>query len=65
MTQPDTNIRHVVKNCPINERTGDGVLVGRCWFALKGNECPRHGNVENAMKHFEQTKKLTPEGGYK
>ena len=32
-------------NCPINEQTGDGVCVGRCWFHCEGGVCPRHGDV--------------------
>lgn len=33
-------------NCPVIERTGDGVSVGPCCFHLKGGtECPRHGTV--------------------
>lgn len=50
-----------VKNCPINEVTGDGVTVGRCWFALKENICPRHGDVNAAVLHFERTGELTKE----
>lgn len=48
-----------VKNCPINEVTGDGVTVGRCWFALTDEKCPRHGDVKEAVKLFEETGKLT------
>ena len=43
-------------NCAVNECTGDGRHVGRCWFALtKEGEayiCPRHGNVTEAQKRF-------------
>jgi hypothetical protein len=49
-------------NCPINERTGDGVLVGRCWFYLPdGKTCPRHGDVSEAVEQYQKTGKLTPE----
>jgi len=49
-------------NCPINERTADGTIVGRCRFHLPdGKTCSRHGNVEAAVKHFEATGKLTKE----
>ncbi len=49
-------------NCPINECTGDGVYVGRCWFYLPdGKNCPRHGDVSEAVKKFEETGKLTKE----
>lgn len=49
-------------NCPINERTGDGVLVGRCWYYLPdGVTCPRHGDVSKAVALFQESGKLTPE----
>jgi hypothetical protein len=52
-------------NCPINERTGDGRLVGRCWFHLEEQDgryiCPRHGDVTKAVEHFKETNELTPE----
>jgi hypothetical protein len=49
-------------NCPINERTADGVLVGRCWYHLPdGKTCPRHGDVGAAVETFEKTGKLTKE----
>lgn len=49
-------------NCPINERTADGDLVGRCWFYLPdGVTCPRHGNVSEAVEVFNRTKRLTAE----
>lgn len=49
-------------NCPINERTADGDLVGRCWFYLPdGKTCPRHGDVSTAVITFEATGELTPE----
>ena len=49
-------------NCPINEQTADGHPVGRCWFYLPdGKTCPRHGNVEPEVEHFNQTGKTTPE----
>lgn len=50
-----------VTNCPINEETGDGFIVGRCWFGLDNGKCPRHGNVSIACRRFENTGKLTPE----
>ena len=50
-------------NCPIVEKTGDGIFVGRCWFHLPDEKtCPRHGNVSQAVKRFKETKKLTDEG---
>lgn len=49
-------------NCPINEQTGDGVAVGRCWFYLPdGVTCPRHGNVATEVEHFQATGNLTVE----
>lgn len=33
------------KHCAVQERTGDGRPVGRCWFHLKNGCCPRHGFV--------------------
>lgn len=48
-----------VNNCPINEQTGDGRAVGRCWFHLPdGKTCPRHGDVTSAIKYFQDTGKL-------
>ena len=51
----------VIHHCPINEQTGDGLAVGRCWFALDGAICPRHGNVSIEVKHFQQTGRCTLE----
>lgn len=48
-------------NCTINERTGDGQLVGRCWFQLVKFVCPRHGNVMDEWYHFQNTGELTKE----
>ncbi len=43
-------------NCPINEQTADGVLVGQCCFYLEdGKTCPRHGDVEVEVKRYEET----------
>lgn len=45
---------------PIREFTADGHPVGRCWFHLPdGKTCPRHGDVGEAVKTFEETGKLT------
>jgi len=49
-------------NCPIRERTADGVSVGRCWFWLGDNEtCPRHGDVSKELEEFKKTSKLQEE----
>jgi len=49
-------------NCPINEQTGDGKTVGRCWFYLKDDiTCPRHGNVGVEIEYFIKTGKTTLE----
>lgn len=45
-------------NCPIRERTGDGVAVGRCWFHCPNGVCPRHGDV---TKYLFRLPKLTDE----
>lgn len=51
-----------INNCPINEMTGDGYVVGRCWFYLPdGKICPRHGNVEKEVEYYKKTGKLTLE----
>ena len=43
-------------NCPINEQTGDGRTVGRCWFHLPdGKTCPRHGDVSEEVERWLQT----------
>ena len=39
------------KNCPVIEKTADGVHVGRCWFYMKdGKTCPRHGDVSEIIR---------------
>ncbi len=48
-------------NCVIIERTGDGVLVGRCWFYCPNDVCPRHGDVSAELNVFRTTGKLTKE----
>jgi hypothetical protein len=50
-----------VGNCPIMERTADGISVGRCWYHLKNCVCPRHGDVSVAVIKYENTGKLTDE----
>jgi len=47
--------------CPVLEQTGDGVGCGRCWFALDGVICPRHGDVEVECIHFASTGRGTIE----
>ena len=51
----------MLNNCPINERSGDGVLVGRCWYHLKDGVCPRHGDVREAVETLKNEGRLTPE----
>jgi len=48
-------------NCPIIEATADGVLVGRCWYYLKQDKCPRHGDVGREKQVYCETGKLTRE----
>jgi len=50
-----------VHNCPINEQTGDGTVVGRCWFALDNLKCPRHGDVSVELEYFQKTGRCTLE----
>ena len=51
-------------NCPIIEETGDGIPVGRCWFALKEKQCSRHGDVSKEVEIYLTTGVLTPERNY-
>ena len=49
-------------NCPIRERTADGISVGRCWYHLPDKKtCPRHGDVSAAVEHYKETGELTDE----
>lgn len=48
-------------NCPVLERTGDGVPVGRCYFYCPENICPRHGDVSGPLDRYRSTGKLTDE----
>lgn len=60
-SQPEQKSSHV-GNCPINEQTGDGHMVGRCWHSLEnGTICPRHGDVSIEIAHFNETGELTLE----
>ena len=55
----DKEIKPFQRNCPINERTADGVSVGRCWFHTgRDGICPRHGDVNEYLKRLP---KLTDE----
>jgi hypothetical protein len=36
-------LRTFPHNCPVNEKTADGLYVGRCLFHLKDGICSRHG----------------------
>lgn len=49
------------ENCPINECTGDGIYVGRCWSRCSDGICPRHGDVSKALEHYLETGRLTKE----
>lgn len=46
-------------NCPIRERTADGVSVGRCWHYCPKGVCPRHGDVSNELQIYQTTKRLS------
>ena len=49
-------------NCPINEQTGDGTIVGRCWFHLPdGKTCHQHGDVSDEVARFNETGHTTLE----
>ena len=47
--------------CAVNERTGNGVSVGRCWFNVVDGRCPRHGDVTEVQTKYAKTGKLTDE----
>jgi hypothetical protein len=48
--------------CAVNERTGDGRSVGRCWFDTKPDgRCPRHGDVRAVQNNYKATGRLTDE----
>lgn len=52
-------------NCPINEQTADGAVVGRCWFYLPdGKTCKRHGDVSDAVERYMLQTKLTLESNH-
>ena len=47
-------------NCPIRERTADGVSVGRCMHYLgEKRMCPIHGDVSVQREHFIMTGELS------
>ncbi len=49
-------------NCPIDEQTADGDLVGRCYLHLPdGKTCPRHGDVGPEVDRFNKTRVSTAE----
>ena len=47
--------------CAVRERTADGMSVGRCWFAVKDGQCPRHGDVKAVQENYAATGRLTDE----
>ena len=55
------NRKLFINNCPINEQTANDEIVGRCWFYLKNDKCPRHGDVSNAQRRYIATGELTLE----
>jgi hypothetical protein len=56
----NTIVEHLFpNNCPIRERTADKVSVGRCWCWCVDGQCPRHGDVSNALEHYRKTGKLS------
>ena len=53
-------------NCPINEQTADGEIVGRCWMHLSdGAICPRHGDVSDEVFRYERDGLLTLENTFR
>lgn len=49
-------------NCPINEQTADGTIVGQCCYYLKdGKTCPRHGDVSLEVERRLETGRCTLE----
>jgi len=57
--------KFMIMNCPINEETSDGALVGRCWFHLEnGKTCERHGDVSAALIMFKSTGNLVNESDF-
>jgi hypothetical protein len=49
----------------VREFTADGVSVGRCYYHVVDNKCPRHGDVSAVQEHYKKTGKLTNEGDLK
>jgi hypothetical protein len=51
-----------MSNCPINEQTADGAIVGQCYFHLDDEHiCPRHGDVSIEIERYYQDGRLTLE----
>lgn len=50
-----------LRGCAVNERTGDGRRVGRCWFHVVDGKCPRHGDVLRVQTEYARTGRLTDE----
>ena len=49
----------LLSNCPVRERTGDGVSVGRCWrFMPDQKTCPTHGDVSAQVAEYKRTGKM-------
>lgn len=63
---PELGVWCFWNNCPINEQTGDGRTVGRCWFYLHdGKTCERHGDVSEAAKVYRRSGMLTLENDHR
>lgn len=63
---PELGVWCFWNNCPINEQTGDGRTVGRCWFYLHdGKTCERHGDVSEAAKVYRMSGMLTLENDHR
>ena len=49
--------------CPIMERTGDGIAVGRCWFHCPNGVCPRHGDIAKYLGKLTDENELRKDRG--
>lgn len=57
----DAAVRRNANACAVLERTGDHVVVGRCWFNVVDGMCPRHGDVREVQREYVTTGRLTDE----
>ena len=48
----DGKVDYFANNCAVQERTADGIPVGRCWFYLEDGVCPRHGRQRERNEFY-------------